>query len=58
MSLTGTSDDIKLMRVQAVQESEEVQQVWLYRDGLVACKVRHKTEMESCAPLRLRGNNE
>uniref|UniRef100_A0A8C2HE56 Crystallin beta-gamma domain containing 1a n=1 Tax=Cyprinus carpio TaxID=7962 RepID=A0A8C2HE56_CYPCA len=39
MSLTGPLDDLKLLRVQVVEETAGPEQIWVYENGLLRCKM-------------------
>lgn len=39
MSLVGDLDDIKMMRIQEMEETGKLEQIWFYRNGYLHCQV-------------------
>lgn len=58
MSADGNLDNLNLLRIQVAEDTGSDDQIWVYQDGFIRCRVRFKFRMNflfPSFPLRVSG---
>ncbi|KAG7239681.1 hypothetical protein INR49_028617, partial [Caranx melampygus] len=56
MSLTGDLDDVKLLRIQEMEPADGFEQIWLYRNGHIHCKVLEECCLSPSGTVTIAGS--